>query len=52
MQNNLKNLTMTLRRRQKERLRECQGKLNGTAKIHKVPENGNIDQLPIYCTKF
>ena len=25
----------------------CPGKFYGTAKVHKLPENGNMDQLPI-----
>ena len=25
----------------------CPGKFYGTAKVHKLPENGNVDQLPI-----
>ena len=66
IENNLRNLTMTLRKWQKRRFKEYWAKLNpsyrstniksyipwlspgkfySTAKIHKVPENGNIDQL-------
>ena len=25
----------------------CPGKFYGTAKVHRLPENGNVDQLPI-----
>ena len=25
----------------------CPGKFYGTAKVHKLPENGNVDQIPL-----